>query len=114
MVEKALVATAVVFAGFNSCNLYCSRDAPCKQERWHLHSSSSDYFFATSSYVLLSVLLNFVFVILYRENFANRLNYPYYSSAMFNILLGGGLTPFVPFIGGFCSPLFTIYTYDAS
>ena len=28
-------------------------------------------------YVLLSVLLNFVFVILYRENFANRLNYPY-------------------------------------
>ena len=65
-------------------------------------------------YVLLSVLLNLVFVILYRENFANRLNYPYYSSAMFNILLGGGLTPFVLFIGGFCSPLFTIYMYDAS
>ena len=37
MVEKALVATAVVFTGANSCylrdwlcNLYCSRDASCK------------------------------------------------------------------------------------
>ena len=39
-------------------------------------------------YVLLSVLLNFVFVILYRENFTNRLNYLYYLSAIFNILLG--------------------------
>ena len=65
-------------------------------------------------YVLLSVSLNFVFVILYRENFGNRLNYPDYLSAIFNILLGGGSTPFVLFIGGFCSPLFTIYTYDAS
>ena len=64
--------------------------------------------------VLLSVLLNFVFVILYRENFANHLNYPNYLSAIFNILLGGGPTRFVLFIGGFCSPLFTIYMYDAS
>ena len=65
-------------------------------------------------YVLLSVLLNFVSVILSRENFANRLNYPYYLFAIFNILLGGGSTPFVLFVRGFCSPLVTIYTYDAS
>ena len=74
----------------------------------------SDIIILLFQFVLLSVVLNFVFVILYRENFANRLNCPYYLCAIFNILLGGGLTPFVLFIGGFCSPLFTIYTYDAS
>ena len=48
-VEKAIVATAVVFAGSNSCylcdklcNLYSLRDSPGKQKRWRLRSSSSD------------------------------------------------------------------------
>ena len=59
-VEKALVATAVatavVFTGANSCylhdylcNLYCSRYAPCKQERWCSRSLSSDSFFASKA-----------------------------------------------------------------
>ena len=65
-------------------------------------------------YVLLAVLLNFVFVVLDQENFANHLNFPYYLSGLFNIRLGGRSACFVLFIVGFCSPLFTIYSYDAS
>ena len=45
----------------------------------------SDIIILLFQFVLLSVVLNFVFV-LYRENFANRLNCEYYLCAIFNIL----------------------------
>ena len=82
--------------------LWCDVGALTKHSTKH---SPSNIIILLFHHVLLSVLLNFVFVILYRETFANRLNYPYLS-AIFNILLGCGSTPFVLSIGGFCRPLF--------
>ena len=76
--------------------------------------SPSNVLTLLSHCALLSVLLNFVSVILYRENLANPLNYSYKLSAIFNILLGRWLAPLVLFLASLCSPLCTIYTYNAS